>query len=618
MPLLSKKKPPASPAVQTAPSLVLPIGSLGNIRTEQRKFGVQFGVAPKDSEELQRVLAAPQRPIPSPDVLDGYVEKWTRELELHPGETCNCPIKRLNRPQAWALEEASWGLTGVLGSLKIGSGKTGLDILYAMVVPGVKLAALLIQPNLRAQFAADFATWALHFKVPNWIRSGHSGVYYQGRPVLHVLAYSELSNASATTWFQAYKPQLVIADEVQNLQDRKSVRTHRVLRRFADAPETVFLAHSGSLTTRSVRQYAHTAALSLRMNSPLPIEPSTTEEWAPLLDPEPPNGLRPAAGALRKLCLEDETPQEAFLRRATNTPGFITTEDSRLPTSVTIRVRKPGRLPPDVASALAVVRNKKRRPDGEELIEMSDIAACAKQVATGLYMRWKFPRGEPEDLIEDWFAKRKAFGAELRDRLLRRVEHMDSPKLCKEAAERFHAGYEGKMPVWPSECWPAWRDVKGLVRPESDTVWIDDFLVRDAAAWAREAPGIVWCDHPAFGHKLAKMAGIEYYGAGEQASAGILKCDGGHSIVASIKAQGTGKNLQAFNRALIVDMPSDAGIVEQVIGRMYRQGQKRDVEIFRYEHTEEFENSWLSVIRNAAYVRATTGAVHVVLFALDG
>lgn len=596
----------------------LPIGSLGNLHVDRKYRAQGIGPPVKDSDEITRMLHAPQRPVPTKEQKEAWIEKWTNALAIGHKAGCGCPITRLNAVQAWALEEASTGQSGVIGSLRIGSGKTGLDVLYAMVVPGVTQAVLLIPPALRAQFAADFAKWALHFRVPNL--AGSSNAYYRDRPVLRVLAYSELSNPAATLWFQTHKPELVIGDEVQALADRRSVRTDRFIRHFISQPDTIFLGHTGSLTTKSTLQFFHLLALALREKSPLAIDPPIAEEHAALLDPEPPNGFRPPVGAMQRLCVGDETPQESFHRRFVATPGVVTTDDSRLSVGVSIQVRSPGIVPQPVRDALAIVRQKAQRPDGEELLEADKIAACARQIATGCYMRWKFPHGEPEELIDAWFSARKAFGAELRERMTRRVEHMDSPTLCRNAAERFYADYQGHLPKWHAVTWPAWRDIKDAVYHEQDVVWIDDFLLRDAAAWALADPGVVFVDHPAFGHRLAQMTGLDYYGSGPQASAAILKFDETHgpakrSIIASLRAHGTGKNLQAFNRVLIVDMPSDAGIVEQAIGRLYRPGQHRDVSVFRYAHTHELAGAYESVLRKAEYVRVTDGLVHVVLFA---
>jgi hypothetical protein len=71
-------------------------------------------------------------------------------------------------------------------------------------------------------------------------------------------------------------------------------------------------------------------------------------------------------------------------------------------------------MPRVVAEALEAVRESKQRPDGEELVEATDVAACARQVALGFFYRWKFPRGEPVDLIDEWFGLRKVWAKVLR------------------------------------------------------------------------------------------------------------------------------------------------------------------------------------------------------------
>ena len=581
-----------------------------------------FKPAVGESAELERILAATPflRPMPSEERLEVYRDKWTRALENPAHRGCDCPIKRLNGPQAWYFEEAALNAKerrGVIGSLRIGTGKTGVDVLLAMALAdfGVKQALLLIPPRLRAQFAVDFATWGRHFKTPNL--AGSAGAWYPTRPVLRVMAYSELSSKSATDCFKSFKPDLVIADECHNLKDRRSTRGDRFIRYFASAAEAghgpILCAHSGSLTTRSIQDYFHLSALALRELSPLPIDPNVAEEWGGVLDPSK-DGFTAPPGALKKLCAPGEKPKDAFYRRRNATQGFLTTPDVRLPVKVGIRVRSPGALPPEVVKALATIR-RGERPDGEELTEASEVAMAARQAAVGIFMRWKFPHGEPEDLIDEWFRKRKAYFREVREALKYRSEYLDSPGHLTDAAERAARGYSGKLPVWKCAEWEPWRDVKDRVRPESDTVWLSDFLLEDAAAWAAEAPGIVWSDHPAWAHRLAKLTGLTYYGGGPAADALLAKVDGGRSIIASIKAHGTGKNLQMFSRCLFVDQPSDAGIVEQAIGRLYRQGQTRDVEVTRYQHTPEYADAWESVMAFSRYAADTQ--VYTVLFADD-
>ena len=141
-------------------------------------------------------------------------------------------------------------------------------------------------------------------------------------------------------------------------------------------------------------------------------------------------------------------------------------------------------------------------------------------------------------------------------------------------------------------------------------MWVDDFMVMDAVAWARVSPGIIWFDHVAFGHRVAELGRFPYYGGGNEASRAILGEYGKRTIVASIAAHGTGKNLQVFNRNLITTMPANDGVMEQLVGRTHRQGQLKDVTVDFYSHTKEEIDALVSARSQADYVRQTTGALH--------
>jgi hypothetical protein len=143
-------------------------------------------------------------------------------------------------------------------------------------------------------------------------------------------------------------------------------------------------------------------------------------------------------------------------------------------------------------------------------------------------------------------------------------------------------------------------------------------MVKDAVAWGREAPGIIWHEHTALGRAIAKAGQFPYYGGGAEASANILAEKGDRTIVCSIAAHGTGKNLQAFNRNLITTFPANDGICEQLIGRTHRTGQSRDVTVDYYAHTAEEKDAFETAVRHATYVLETTGGLHKLLYAEKG
>ncbi len=599
---------------------------------EPERFSFTFGrSAVQDSPDLERILGLPRRPVPSLGDQSAMAGEMTLRLrrdnpacrcrQLRPNVKNPC-IKTLKPVQGWYLYEAAKS-AGAMGHIVVGGGKTGIDILLPMVVPGCQRAVLLIPPALRKQFVLDFEVWSQHFRTPN--RGGGSGLFDVNRPVLEVLAYSELSTARFATYLRSIAPDVIIADEGQNLKDANAVRTSRFLRYFEEAENVLFFVHSGSLTTRGLADYAHLSALALKENSPLPIDPSTTKDWGLALDPEV-KGPRAPIGALRKLCREGQRARDGFRERLLHTPGAISTEDARLGVKLTVHKRSP-EVPKEVRELLYFVRSTKKRPDGEELLEEMEIATVARQVAAGFYYFWRYPtghvlreNGQPEEddlkrkvVIDQWFDARQCWFRELRQKLEMRREFMDSPKLCTDAAKRFYESYSGPLPKWEAIHWPAWADIKDRVSPVQATKWVDDFLVKDAVAWGKEKPGIIWFLHSAFGQHVAELGGFKLYGSGTNPE---LEADGSETIVCSIKAHGTGKNLQhAFWRNLIANLPSDGGIWEQLIGRTYRDGQERNVEVHLYQHTTEMVAAFEAAQEYARYVVETTGSVQKLLIA---
>lgn len=581
----------------------------------------------ENSPDLERILALPRRTPPSLEQQTVMAAKMSAFLRIPDQEegTCQCHIIRkapkydpslcisaLFPIQGWYLWEASQ-IGGAVGHIRVGGGKSLIDALLCICRPRLdRPAVLLIPPGLRRDFAKEFALIAQHFRVPNL--AGGTGMFYPDRPTLHVQTYSMLSHKNQAVWLKTVNPYMIIADEAQKLKSYKTAIVKRFVKYIIEQPDTEFYAHSGTLTTRSLKDYGHLSAISLKEKSPLPIEAHVTEQWAAALDPVPAGGLPSSSGALRRFCGVGENARSGFRRRLLDTKGVVASEAAQLPIRLRIVERKIA-VPESVRSLLRQVRSSQARPDGEEFTEATEVVGCLRQVACGFYLRWKYPRGEPVELIEDWFKKRQAFNKELRNKLQGGKDYLDSPGHCKDAARRHYANYKGQLPTWHAEHWPAWEKIEKAVYHESEAVWIDDFLVRDVSEWAKR-PGIVWVGHPALGEAVARNAGVPYYGEGDKAAAGILAEQGGRSIVASIKAHGTGRNLQyAFSRNLICNIP-DGGSVEQLIGRTHRHGQKaEEVTVEVYQHTEEVVRAYETALGQAQYVRDTTGSSQKLLYA---
>jgi hypothetical protein len=561
-----------------------------HIEAERRFEKVHGKNAVKNSADLERILALPRRPLPDEEALERMRAAMTQRLsngracgdgcrchELDPARYDGTPgsacIHELNDIQGWALYEGA-EVQGALNPIAVGAGKTGIGVLMAMVVPGCKEAVLLLPPGLKAQFLADYRLWAQHFKVPNISGgpgAGPAGEFVPGRPVLHILKYSELSSPNFATWF-ASRPEIsvVLADEVQALKDRAATRVKRFLAHFIDNPGTRFFCWTGSLTSKGLQDYSHLAALSLREGSPVPIEPHVVTAWGDALNPQR-HGDPAPPGALLRLCEPGEDVYQGFSRRLLETPGVVATfEGSLTGVQLIVRERVPPPMPQDVKEALQMVRTKMQRPDEEELQDALEVAAVARQVACGFYMYWNFPGAKPEDFgregrITHWFTVRQAWNREVRTELQTHTPEMDSEGLLKKAAQRALEGYRGDKPVWYSKTWKQWSAIEKTVPHETKTKWLSDWLARDAAAWALETeragrPGIVWTHNPALGHLIAKLCGRPYYGLGNEAAIAIRAERGDRSIVASIPAHHRGRNLQhAFSANLVTQPPGRRG-----------------------------------------------------------
>lgn len=577
-----------------------------------------FGIGPRDavrgSPDLDRVASLERRPPLDLASTRGaaLVELMTGRLR-RPNVKCGCAslgrhrcIDRLLPAQAWALYEA--GLAGgLLAPIGVGHGKTLLDILVALVVPDCRVAALLIPPGLVAQFAAEYLAAREHFQVPSLVLPGGAGGHIApGRPALHVVPYSRFSREEMTDYLERLRPDLIIADEAHALKNAGSVRTGRFLRYFAAHPETRLCAWSGSLTSRSIQDFAHLSAFALGDGSPLPLDPDEVKAWASAVDP---SDWPAPPGALRRLAAGAEDVRDAVARRIVETRGVVATRGSVTGASIVLRERRPPAMPEELSGLIRDLHASWTRPDGEELVLALDVARCARELACGFYYRWRFPGDPPRAIVEEWRAARKAWHCELREKLKSPEPHLDSPLLCAKAAIRHAAGYVGDLPTWESRAWARWRDVRDTVRHETEAVWVSDYLVRDAAAWASRARGIVWYDMDAFGRAVAESAGLPLHSGGADAEARIRAERGDRSIIASIRSHGTGRDgLQyLFAEQLVANPPSSGDAWEQLLGRLHRQGQRADEVVTHvYRHTADLRDALDRALELAKFIEGIT------------
>ena len=486
-----------------------------------------------------------------------------------------------------------------------------------------------------------------HFHVPSIIfdRSDVGGYIVPGMPVIHFRPYSLLSNPKSTAMLEELRPDTIIADECHRVSRRGNSNSQRLLRymREHNAENVRLCAWSGTLTKKSICDVSHLSAFALGLGSPYPIRDDEAEAWSRVVDPSPlPDRTSSTARAMKRAFgragadrifetgFTDGGIREGLQKRINETPGVISTKGSSASAAIYMHERKIEKIPEIVKKALAGVRQDAVRPDGEELVEAFEVARCAREVASGFHYFWFYPeyaaakmdekRAKVVAKIEAWFAARKAYGKDLRAKLLHPEVHLDSPKLCANAAERAWRvpAYDGDLPIWKCATWPEWRDIKDTVLHESRTAWLDDYLAQDAVAWGREHRGIIWYQNNAFGRRVAEILGVPCHGGGPGAEAAIMAEDGSRSIVASVKAHGAGRDgLQLkFSEQLIAEIPSSNAIFEQLLGRLCRDGQPEDaVQTWLPLHVSENKDALRAAMREAEFVEQVTGNLQLLLMA---
>ena len=626
-----------------APKLVRPMSGQSGHNAWGYKPAISF------SSEMRRVLNLPRRGLEldgterAEGIIDLMMERFARPVI--PGRRCRCAeidperhreegcIERLRLPQAQALREISI-CGGLLGPIGVGHGKTLIDLLAPLAFrfydKAISDVVLMVPPGLATQLEGDYAYYGQHFKMPQIV---FHGIDYmntcvkldtrvpleRGAPTIHVVPYSRISRPEATSWLEReLKPHAIIADECHKLRNIKTATGARAWRYMEEvAPHTKFVGLSGSMTAKKIQDYWHLAKWALRGGSPLPVVEDIVNEWGTALNPSD-NPADP--GRLMELCNEGEHLYDGFKRRVAETIGVVTTTAPAVDVELRLVERVAPPIPKLVQMYLGDLRASSIRPDGEELLTALETAECAMQLAMGFYYRWIYPRCEfprDEELVTEWKATRKAFFREVRAKLKNLDEHMDSPRLVMNAAERFYGLRPKKsgLPVWEAKTFPAWHKIRGMVYAETEAVCFDDYLVQDIARWAQENRGIVWYEHDAIGEWVSRLTGLPKYGGGKKAKAAMLGDpkagttgeDGSRSIICSVQAHGTGTNgLQhRFKDCLMLHIAPDPNAVEQTLGRLHRPGQNYDVAAYFYRHTPEMKKHIDDALTAAHYVEGT-------------
>jgi hypothetical protein len=626
-------------------------------------FGNKRGAPVEDSSELQRILALPRRPqidtksITALAIVERETQKYRldrtgmgpcRCKEIDPDQGC---ITRLLPVQAILLREMSMA-GGVIGSISVGGGKTFCGIIGILAL-GLKRerkeqGLLLVPSSLMEQLTDNYQLLAEHFKVPeivvhmpgkDWTRR------VPNEPVLHVMAHSMISLPQYSTFLEDLNPHAILIDEIDAFSALGSSRTLRLDRFLDENPGKLFAGWTGSLWDKSFTECAHLFAYAFGDKSSLPTDDKIMEDWCRCLDavdfPCKPGALMQFVEDQDEGEDDIERVRSAIRRRLSDTLGFIVSGSAEVfvmgadgvltdrLVQLEIEEHHVEKIPDIVQEGLTLVRNWER-PDmlagsrrNDPILDPLMQSKYAREVACGMFYRYKFPRGEAPEVIDEYFAAKKDFFSELREERAKGQRKMDSVKLCEDAAKRYWGdipmgtvdtvkGRDGQMrqvdnrdaPLWKSEAWPRWRDVMDTVEPEQEACRLHPFMAEAAAQWGLDNRGLVWYTMVEMGVWISELSGLPVHDGGAGAGRRIIEAarNQGTSLVASIKSHGRGRNgLQHnFSKQFVLNTLSSNKLWEQLIGRAHRNGQKSDVvSTVVCLHTPELKKSFDQALRRS-------------------
>lgn len=539
--------------------------------------------------EFERIDALERRVWSADDAQD-LAAVLTEVLRLPHGEQSLRPI------QAIALGEIVWR-GGCISPIRVGGGKTLVSFLAATVL-GSKRPLLLLPAKLIGKTEHELAKYRRHWQI---------------RRKIAIVSYEKLGRISAARLLDELQPDLIIADEAHRLKNKRTGVVRRV-KRYVETRRPRFICLSGTLIRSSLNDWATMSDWALGEFSPAPRKWAIVESWRQVLDPGGKVAqIGPMVGWIDPY--RGEGVREAYRRRVTESIGVVATTDGFDGASLNLSTIATTQSP-ELKSAIDKLESSDtwELPDGSILVDAKQAALAARQLELGCYYRWKVAAPK------EWLDARKAWSRLVRH-ILRHSRSLDTDLAIRQAIARGEVNRLWMDPETeemrrPVDVLAAWDELKAAFAPTTECVWIDDTPVREIAARAKETKALVWVHHKEIGARFAAL-GLPYYGAGGlDARTGVSIEQAPHEACAlSIASNKEGRNLQdRWSSAIVAELPRDAGDVEQLIGRIHRDGQVEDeVDVALHVSTASAEAVLERVKERAQWIYESTGQQQKIL-----
>ncbi len=670
--------PPAPPAPPTG-EVLRPASFWLNRATEM--LGSTGAIGTVD-EELARILSLPFLP---PTVARCPDRAGYARTLLNHAAPADFEFRDIQIDGAYTFEQHG----GLLGPIGVGFGKSALSVLCALIglrKRGHRRAVILVPPEVYDQLTIKDLPWMRRRLAMDgtafWVVQGTAKkrmeMAQQPGSGAFIYSYSSLSTQTGYDELAAISPTLFILDEAQCVASHKSARTKRLLGFMNQIDQMLkegklgpdvacrrveVVAMSGTITKKSVRDYAYLARRCLHDLAPIPLREQAIDAFCRAVDAEvegtgqtdldrarmqqlvewsQAHGHNPYA-AFTVPPTAQEATREAFRYRLCSAHGVVSTSDASVGCSLIIAWSEPPRPTTADADAMAahmvaIVKDMKT-PDGDVIDYGMHSYKWLWELSAGFYnsLRWpsaaevrtrSIQRGKPISEAEsvallqaamDHHKLLQEYHKVLRSFLdARHQPGCDSPMLVAQEIVRRIDGKGEKFKLWP-ELIDAYRlhkdaDFDDLPERRGMPIRVCDYKIRAAVEWCRAHDpatggpgGMVWFHHPEVGRWLVEellTADIKHTAA----FAGENAAPFSSGLVISSYAHATGKNLQHQSRNLILELRREAAIMEQMLGRTHRAGQLADDVRADVFVANGFDLALFnSILRDSDYIQSTTG-----------
>lgn len=628
-------------------------------------------VPASNMSDAYRITSLPIIAPPNAEDIEAYNREWVYPHALFEGF-------RIKLTQVWgALSYRHFG--GLLGLIAVGEGKTLLAFLIASeaIRNGKKKVLLLVPSQGYPQMTDVDIPWASRrVRLPyEFIKlgEGRSNRLAQVASNFHgcyIMPYSLLSLPHGTEMLEDIHPDLIISDESHRLKNRNTARTKRLLKYFEKHPSTQLVAMSGTITKKSIKDFAHLARWALRDLCPTPIHNNVVEDWSCVLDTDGSFDtslvdadimIGWAKNHFSHDTFEDtvEGFRKAFRYRLESCPGVVTAYGTGVDSSLVLsNFIGPNEFGPRLQTLIDKVETFMETPNGDPISHAMLGYKWLYELNAGFYNElywpevsqiaeepWKYCSKNgwdtdhislPDAFAEQFLALAKEakeaydrYQTALREWLrIHYIPGIDTPMSVGQDMELHGSRNVGEA------LYAAWKESKEAFDPrlpvrQERSIRVDPFKIQECVKWIINAPQdrpvLVWYFHQEIGNWVAEALRnvlnnyrkVLHCPAGDKHNERIINREamGTSVVVASIMAHHEAKNLQFFGAQYFVQWPRDAAVAEQAIGRVHRQGQDLDeVHVFSNIKTP-FDRELFGACLNDAIYCSDVSKPHKLLIA---